>query len=278
MQAIKLGNIEFDGNLDNTDPYIIGVFGAEGTGKTRFALTGPEVIGCVSLETKSYKTISEVSAELGKRVYKPKDPQSLMVPIRKVDAMDDVKAQQWYKEHLKRVNDVIYAMLENKDVRTVMIDKFTTYCTWVQFAVNGMTGKKFMKVKDKVFQDNKELYQEIIDVMNSFSQYKKLIVLLTAEKNEYANDKETGRLISDGFKYFGSHTNVLVHLEENKFWKPKDEGGSKWKFRLNVRKAQGATHLEGPEGNPLLLDGDVSIPNLIYNIEGDEKFKLEEWQ
>ena len=77
MNVIKLGNIEFDGELTNTDPYIIGVFGAEGTGKTRFALTGPEVVGCVPLEIKSYKTISEVSRELGKRVFKPKDPQSL---------------------------------------------------------------------------------------------------------------------------------------------------------------------------------------------------------
>ena len=266
MNVIKLGNIEFDGELTNTDPYIIGVFGAEGTGKTRFALTGPEVIGCVPLEMKSYKTIAEVCGETGKKVFKPKDPMSLMVPIRKVEAMEDVKAQAWYKEHLKKVNDVIYAMLEHSDVRTVMIDKFTTYCTWVQFAVNGMTGKKFMKVKDKVFQDNKELYQEIIDVMNSFSQYKKPVILLTAEKEEYANDKPTERKISDGFKYFGSHTNVLIHLENNKFWKPKI-AESKWKFRLNVRTCQGATHLEGPEGNPLLTDEEINYPNLIMAID-----------
>ena len=278
MQAIKLGNIEFDGNLDNTDPYIIGVFGAEGTGKTRFALTGPEVIGCIPLEMKAYKTISEVAGELGKRVYKPKDPNTLLVPIRKVNNMDDATAKKFYREHLKRVNDVIYAMLESADVRTILIDKWTTYVTWVQFAVNGMTGKKIIKIGDKMYQDNKEFNQEVIDIMNSFSQYKKCVILTNSEKLEYADDKPTNRMTNEGFRYLGSHTNVLVHLESNKFWKPKDEGTSKWKFRLNVRTAQGATHLEGPEGNPLLLDGDVSIPNLIYNIEGDEKFKLEEWQ
>jgi hypothetical protein len=277
MQAIKIGNIEFDGELSNTDPYIIGVFGAEGTGKTRFGLTGPEVIGCVPLEMKAYKTISEVCGETGKRVFKPKDPSSLLVPIRRVNSMEDAQAKKFYREHLKRVNDVIYGMLEHPDVRTIMIDKWTTYVTWVQFAVNGMTGKKIIKIGDKMFQDNKEFNQEVIDVMNSFSQYGKTVVLLNSDKVEYADDKPTGRMINEGFKYLGSHTNVLVHLENNKFWKPKDEG-NKWKFRLNVRTAQGATHLEGPEGNPLLSDGDINIQNLIYNIEGDEKFVLEDWQ
>lgn len=277
MQAIKIGNIEFDGDLTNRDPYIIGVFGAEGTGKTRFGLTGPEVIGCVPLEMKSYKTISEVCAETGKRVFKPKDPNSLLVPIRRVDAMEDAQAQKFYNEHLKKVNDVIYAMLEHKDVRTVLIDKWTTYVTWVEFAVNGMAGKKYMKIKDKVYVDKKESNQRIIDMMNSFSAYGKTVILTNSEKNEYANDKETGRTIYEGFKYLGSHTNLLIHMESNKFWKPSD-ADKKWKFRLNVRTAQGATHLEGPDGNPLLVDADISIMNLIFNIEGPEKFNLEEWQ
>lgn len=267
MLAIKLGNIEFDSELTNTDPYIIGVFGAEGTGKTRFGLTGPEVIGCIPLEMKSYKTIAEVSKGLSKRVLKPKDPMSLLVPIRKVSSFDEAKARQFYKDHVKRINDVIYAMLENSDVRIVTVDKWTTYVTWVEFGLNGMSGK-FMKIKDKIYVDKRESNQEIIDVMNSFSQYKKPIILTNSERAEYVNDKDTGRSTWEGFKYLGSHTNIVIHLEENKFWKPSD-ADKKWKFRLNVRKAQGATYLEGPEGNPLLVDDQIDYANLIMAINPD---------
>jgi hypothetical protein len=175
------------------------------------------------------------------------------------------------------VNDVIYGMLEHPDVKVLLIDKWTTYCTWVEFAVNGMAGKKYIRINDKVFVDKKESNQEIIDVMNSFSQYRKTVVLTNSEKAEYANDKPTNRQIAEGFKYLGSHTNVLIHLEENKFWKDGSSiEGKAWKFRLNVRKAQGATHLEGLEGNPLLTNDDITLPNLILNVEGD-KFDQDYW-
>lgn len=277
MQTVSIGNIKFDSEITNHDPYIIGVFGAEGSGKTRFGLTGPEVIGCVPLEVKAYKTISETAAELGKRVFKPSDPNVLLVPNRKVDAMDDLSAQKFFKEHVKKINDVIYGMLEHPDVRTILIDKFTTYVQYVRYAVHGMTGKKVRKIGERTFIDLSESNQAIIDVMNSLSAYGKTIVLTNSEKAEYVDDKDTGRKIYEGFKYLGSHTNVLVHTEKNPFWKAGSEVKSKaWKFRLNVRQAQGATHLEGPEGNPLLNDDEINITNLVYNIEGD-RFDAEVW-
>lgn len=267
MREIKLGNVEFDSNLDNSDPYIIGVFGAEGSGKTRFALTGPEVIGCVPLEMKSYKTITQVCSESGKTVFKPKDPMSLLVPLRKVNALNEQGAREWYKKHVAKVNEVVYGMLEHPDVRIVMIDKFTTYVTWVEFAINGMSGK-YIRIKDKVYVDKKESNQEIIDVINSWSQYKKPVVLTNSERAEYINDKDTGRTVWEGFKYLGSHTNLAVHLESNALWKPgSSDAGKSWHFRLNVRKAQGASHLEGPDGNPLLVDDMVSFGELIINID-----------
>lgn len=286
MRETKVGksNIEFTSDTStngSTDPYIIGVFSEEACGKTRFPLTGPEIVGFVPFEMKSYVTIEKDAEEFGKKVLKPKDPMSLIVPKRKVDAMTDVEKQKFYIGHVEKAKDTIYGLLEHADVKVVCVDKFTTFCVWQEYATNGMT-PKFVKIEGKVYQSKSEVRQNIIDFVNSLSQYGKTVVLNCATKGDYEVLDTQGNPLRNtwdcgAFYMLGSHCNLVVELESNVHWDPKKTGDKyAWHYGLNVRRCQKRPELEGPEGNPLLKDGDVGLVQLIQAVEG-ERFDMEAW-
>lgn len=275
MKEVKIGGIEFDEDLGNSDPYIIGSFGPEGTGKTRLPITGPELIGFIPLENKSYFTITKDATEMGKRVLKPKDPQALIVDPRKIYDYDDDKLKKFYQDQVKRVTDTIYGMLAHPDVKVVVVDKFGQLSHWIEFAVNGMKGK-FKKIKEQVIQDKSESNQEIIDLINSFSKFKKPVILTHACKDEFLNDKRSGRQTWDGFKFLGSHCNVILEHKTNIKWDPaSDDEDKNWQFSVSVRKCQRNPSLEGPQGQNLLKDSDILLARLIQEI--DPGADIEEW-
>lgn len=280
----KIGDsgVEFTSDTsNNVDPHIIGVFADEGCGKTRLALTGPSGVGCVVTEMKSYVTLDKDSVELGKKILKPKDPLSLIVNSRAVSAIPmDIDKQRFYAKHVKKVEDTVFGLLEHPDVNIVMMDKFTHYCAWVEWSINGLQ-EKFIKVQGKLYQDKKEVIQHIIDFLNSLSQYGKPVVLLCAAKDDYdvlGSDGKPVRKTWDcgSFKFLGSHTNTTVELVNNKLWESgSDNPKRNWHWRLNVRRCQKNPGLEGLEGNPLLEDEAISLGNLISIV--DPNVDVERW-
>jgi len=280
---MKFNEIEFttDGR-GNSGPYIIALFGEENVGKTRLPLTGPEVIGYVPLEMKSYATLEKDEKEFGKKVLKPKDPTSLLVPKRRVDTMaNDIERQKFYIQHVQKIKETTYAMLENKDVKLAVIDKFTTFCVHQEYAINGLNPKlKPINGIPKI--PKSEVRQSIIDFINCLSQFDKTVILNCASKGDYdvvdAEGNPLRNTWDSGCLYMlGSHANIVCELATNPFWDAKKKGPKfDWKYALNVRKAQKNPVLEGPEGNPLLKDDMVSLPYLIQAVEGDS-FDLEKW-
>lgn len=292
MKAIKLGNVEFTENVESSNPFIIGVFGPEGSGKTRLPLTGPDsfnVIGFVPLERKSYATIKKDAAILGKRVWTPKDPDTLIVNMRKAsllaapdlanaktdkaikDAEDDAndKVREYYRSKVDAIYGAVYAMLEHPEVDLVVIDTFTQFYGVVNCAHYGFK-TKYMKIKDKTFQDHRECNQEIIDFLNSVPQYNKHVILTHRERDEYDNElnKATGRKVWEGFKYLGNYTNLLIHLESNPKWKSgSSDPTRKWHFAASIRTCQNNIDLEGDDGFRMLKDDDVTLETLLSMVD-----------
>ena len=287
MKEIKLGNVQFTESNDSSTPYIIGTFGPEGSGKTRLPLTGPEVIGFIPLERKSYATIMKDAKELGRRVWQPKDPESLIVSMRKAKQLGTVKGEaktqtameaeeneandrlrKYYRECADRIYDCTYAMLENTDIRTVVIDTFTQFCTIIDSACYGFK-TKYIKIKSQTYQDRREYNQEIIDFLNSLASYKKHIILTHRQKDEYKNDK-VWRKTFDGFKYLGNYTNILAQMETNPNWNPNSDDESKlWHYALSVRTCQNNPQLEGEDYRRFLTDDNITFTNLILSVDPD---------
>jgi hypothetical protein len=290
MKEVKLGNIQFNEATPdpNRDPYIIGSFGPEGGGKSRFALTGPEIVGFLALERKSYATIDKDAALLGKRVWKPKDPEKLMVNMRKAKMLGSIEGKaktekdkeaeeeaannrlrQYYRDYANMIYDATYALLEHPDVRLLVIDTFTQMCNIIDSALYGFK-TKYIKIKSQTYQDRREYNQEIIDFLNSLSSYKKHVILTHRQRDEYKDDKPTGRKIFEGFKFLGNYTNILIAHETNPNWSPTSEDESKhWHYALTVRTCQQNPLLEGAEYRRFLTDDDITFPNLIMSVNPD---------
>lgn len=282
MKETKIGGVDFTSeSIVNTDPYIIALFGEENVGKTRFPLTGPDPVAYIPLEMKAYVTLDKDGKEFGKKVLKPKDPMSLIVGERKVGPMMDVEKQKFYIEHVKKVKETIYALLEHKDTRVVVIDKFTTLCIWIEYAVNGMT-PKYVKIDGTPKQSKAEVRQSIIDFVNSLSQFKKTVVLNCASKGDYDVVDAKGEPLRNtwdcgAFYMLGSHANLVCELEDNPYHDPGKTGDKySWKYQMNVRRCQKNPALEGPEGNPLMRDDEITLPSLIQYVEGDS-FDVDAW-
>ena len=279
VKVTKIGSLEFTSeNTTNNDPYIIALFADENCGKTRFCLTGPDGVGCLPLEMKAYVTLDKDSQIFGRRIFKPKDPKDLLVPTRKVQAMTPVDQQKFYKAHVEKIKNAAYALLEHKDVNLLMIDKFTTFCQLIEFAVNGVTDPT-INVNGSYFKPRGEMNQNIIDFIGSLSEFGKPVILTNASKPDYdvlGPDKKPLRATWDGFKYLGSHCNIVCELRDNKFWDPKKSGEKfEWHYELAVRRCQKNPDLEGPIGNPLLRDESIMLPQLIQAV--DENVDLSKW-
>jgi hypothetical protein len=281
-KKIDLGcSTEFTTNDNsNSNYFVIGTFGAEGTGKTKFPITGPEVIGFIPLERKSYPTIDAASKELDKVVWRPKDPEKLITNPRKANMLaapkdntekskDEAndKLRAYYRDILNRINDSIYAMLEHDDIRTVVIDTFTQYISIVDSALYGFQDK-FIKVQGQLYKDRREFNQEIIDLLNSFHTYNKNVILINRQKDEYNDKGPTGRKVWEGFKFLGNYCNMILHHESNPKWNPNinNDPNRSWHFALSVRTCQQACHLEGPEGYRFLKDDEITIPMLLTTV------------
>lgn len=282
MRETKISGIDFTSDaMVNMDPYIIALFGEENTGKTRFPLSGPDQVAYVPLEMKAYVTLDKDAKEFGKKVLKPKDPMSLIVGERKIGAKSDVDKQKFYIEHVKLVKDTVFALLEHKDTKIVVIDKFTTLAIWIEYAINGMT-PKFVKIGGEVRQSKAEVRQSIIDFVNSLSQYGKTVVLNCAAKGDYEVVDAKGEPLRNtwdcgAFYMLGSHANLVCELTDNPYWDAKKQGEKySWKYQLNVRRCQKNPGLEGPDGNPLLRDEAITLPGLIQAVEGDA-FDVDAW-
>lgn len=283
MKEHKLGGVSFTSEITtNTDPYIIALFGEESSGKTRFPLTGPDTVAYVPFEMKTYVTLDKDAVEFGRKVFKPSNPQDLLVPKRRVDSMkDDIERQRFYEAHLKKVKDVIYAMMEHDEVKVVVLDKFTTFCTWSEYAINGMT-PKYVKIDGTPKQSKAEVRQSIIDFVNSLSAYGKTVILNCATKGDYDMVDAKGEPLrktwdAGAFYMLGSHCNLVCETVSNQHWDAKKTGDKySWRYRLNVRRCQRNPALEGPDGNPLLSDDEITLPNLIQYVEG-ESFNVDDW-
>src|SRR5262245_57356401 len=143
MIETKVGGIKVatNGRSKVKRGYVIALFAEENCGKTHFCLTGKSKIGCVPLEMKAYPTLEKDAVEMNKEILIPENPMDLIVGIRNVSVKSAHDQQVFYIEHIKKVQDFTFALLEMPDVHTVMIDKFTSLATWIEYSINGVTDK-----------------------------------------------------------------------------------------------------------------------------------------
>ena len=122
MKERKVGGLSVGTSSEKlVSSWVLAAFGYENCGKTKFALTAPGPIGYAPLETKAFPTIRKDGDGEGVEVVRPTNEMELLVSPRKVSALvgktpeeTDLKRQQFYIEHVRKVEGYVYALRKRR--------------------------------------------------------------------------------------------------------------------------------------------------------------------
>lgn len=271
MREVKIEG--FTSNIKQTVDLslVIGLFGPQGSGKTRFCATAPDPIGVIPLDRKSRYTMAKTMEEFGKVVVMPeKDFIRHENPI-KLSTLSIDEAKTYYKEHLKRIYDACFKLLAHKDIRTIVIDTGTQLWEDILF-------KHYGRNQRIMPRDRGPANQDIIDFMNAMSGKHLILTHKAAEiwTGDGDSGKPSGQFRASGFNSLGYHATVVVEMKKNILYDSNSGqgGGKSWKWSLDVKDCQAMPELEGPQGKDLLTDDAISFSNLAVSIypESAEEF------
>lgn len=236
----------FSVNPKADDQLAIAVFGEQGSGKTRFAITAPDPIGFIPLDRKSRKTVDKIAKDLDKTVVMPdKDYIRVAEPMR-LSVMKPDAAKVYYRQHVDAVKHAAFTLAAHADIKTIVVDTGTQLWEDILFAHFGRT--------DRIMpRDRGPANQEMIDFLNALS-HKNLIITHKA-KEIWKSDKPTGKYELAGFPHIGYHVNTMIEFvcDQNKKIDESD------RFYINVLLCQDNPDIQGPNGNKLITDEMISF-------------------
>ena len=248
--------------IDQPDNGCIGVFGGEGSGKTRLCCTATDwanehgyVPGWIICDRKTRKTVKDYHAE-----------NALQLPL--MNQNDFLTQQQAIAlatntnfDEVRKSYEVVTASLFKavadlaavKQVNPIIIDSGT----WVWDAIGfSHFGRKQDVGKSRVWGPPKQDWTDLMDSL----QHKLVFVTLKA-KDEYRNDNRTGRQTWDGPPHLGYCTTSVVRCN----FDPHATVDYVWdRFSLDVVESQDNVALAGQNG--VLTGMDVNLTALLEKL------------
>lgn len=285
MREILLNKIAFTDTIEQSSTHqTILSFGEDFSGKTRLGVTGPSVIGIAPLDKKTRDTALKTKNEFGRHILLPKT--DLMrgsgnisvragwgtnIELTETELNKRVEeTKKDYRAHVNIVKDCVWALHDHKDVQLIMIDLFEQLCNDIYYAHYGRVQAFVRSIGgSKKFRDTKEADQEIVDFVNSLNR--KHVVLLHRSKDEYVDDKATGRKVWSGYRHLGHASTLIIEHVVNKKYDPiSDDPNKNFKYGLNIRKCLANVELEGPDGQVLqgggLRDDFINFSTLMQMV------------
>ncbi len=251
--------------LTPDDKPSIGVYGVEGTGKTRFAATAPGPIGLLALDKKSKRTFMEVAGALGTQVLvndKPlmSDSKAIEMAMATDDAKGVAEIKQAYDAAVAAVLKLAMAYAKHPEIRTIVVDTASQLFDWILF-------KHFGRRNQIQPVSRAGPNQEMIDFVNTLRS--KNLVLIHRSKEIWkptgATDgkgnpirEPSGKFEADGFKNIGGFLTANIELTSKKVATDLDT-----KFRAKVTTSQMNVLMEGQDLHQYGVSGaDITWTNI----------------
>jgi len=266
MKTISLSG--FTTNIQATDALAIGLYGQQGSGKTRFCCTAPDPIGFIALDRKARKTVMKTASELGKTVVMPTDDFIRVANPQALASMQIDAAMKHYRAHVDQIKLAAFKLYSHKDIRTIVIDTGSQLWEDMMFANYGRNQRVMPR-------DRGPVNQEMIDLLNALSG-KNLIITHKADEiwtGDGDKAKPSGKFKHAGFRHIEYHINVMAEMVCDERKSRDDEG----RFYMNVKMCQDNPDIQGPNGTKLLIDEEISFPMLAMKIYGDENGNGDQW-
>ncbi len=252
----------------------IGVFGAEGSGKTRFCATAThyaeergQVPGWLVCDRKTRKTVREVHAELGLSLpFIQKEDfidQSKALEIAKLDResdKDNAKVQQIYTEVFRKVIDAAGELAKDPQINPIIFETGTQIWDWISFS---HFGRKQGVGKSRVWGPPKQDWTDLMDALS----HKTLLVTFW-EKDAYKGEDRAGFTKPDGPPHVGYSTTTLVRLNFDQKMKLKPDESHVDRFSLDIYESQDNVGLAGVNG--VLTGENITYGNLMAQLRPEE--------
>lgn len=182
---------------------IVAVDGESGSGKNRFAFTFPDPIAFLSFDPNYEKALKE-ARKLGKRVYR----KGYSLPIVKPDGKEGEKIAGVFGDIWDEFAVDYMGAIRDKAIRTVVIDTATELFELVTYAIYGKNVQVMPKERGHAYASYRQIIREAENTDKS-------LVLLHKMKDQWVNDKSTGKLIRAGYKDTGYCVNTEVLMSKH---------------------------------------------------------------
>ncbi len=252
----------------------IGVFGIEGTGKTRFAATAPGPIGLIALDKKSKRTFQDIASKLETQVIsndKPflSDADSIrMAMISGDNPTGLLEIKNTYTTALKSIFDMACAFAAHPEIKTIVVDTCSQLFEMILFSHFGRRNQIQPTSRGAANQD-------MIDFVNACRSRNLVLIHRSKEiwKATGAFDKQggaikepSGKFEQEGFKHIGGF--LTANLEFTSKRVKTDDLSAK--FRAKVVTSQSNCLMEGQDlheygisGSAITWDNVITVLGLL---------------
>lgn len=252
----------------------IGIFGIEGSGKTRLCATATEyaqergqVPGWLVCDRKTRKTVREVHQELGLLLPAMNSDdfisqaQALEIAgLNREEDKDNAKIQKIYTEVFKRLVDAAVRLGQTDHISPIVFETGTQVWDWISYA---HFGRKQGVGKSRVWGPPKQDWSDLVDALSH-----KTLIMSFWEKDAYAGEERAGFTKPDGPPHLGYTTTTLVRLTFDRKKKLGKEETHIDRFGLDVFESQDNVALAGTNG--VLSGGAISYSNLMALLRPEE--------
>jgi hypothetical protein len=264
-----------DVDQDFQEPFALGLYGQQGSGKTYLGARAPGCVGVVPLNRKTRQTVAKVKRELGKtfamptydliRSSNPMKSNHLIPSCEKFVKVDIEKEQPWCcAKHNGRwaVDRTKRCALDheaNSNVDSVLIDGGDILWEDILIAHYG----RAERIQPR---DRGPANKEMIEFLGALSD--KHLVMTMGAKEVWKNEKPSGEWDWAGFTHLGYHMNAICFMETRADFDPKkaETNPDHWKFSLSVVVCQANAELIGKPGRNLLTDDSITFQMLALSI------------
>jgi hypothetical protein len=229
---------------DKTPVFRLATHGLVRTGKSAFAVTAPDPIAFIPLDINTHHTVEVTAKKLGKKVKFPNRNYIALENPQKVAAMKPEQAAEYYREKVMVPlwNDY-YGFLDDASVRTVAVD------TADQLHEN-VWMSHFGRMSRIMPRDTGPANSDMEDAMVAAWVKGKNLIMVHPSKEEWKDEKPTGRMVLDGWKWVRRYSEVTVEH----FRVSKSQAGKGLGYENDFAVRVTESHF-----NPWLVGGDESV-------------------